>query len=554
MLRTATALLFFIVSVAVGTCVVSAAAGTFVVSLSGGAGTFDVSRAADTFDIGGGPDQPPRAGRNVVVFISDDHGRDTGAYGNPVVQTPHLDALAAEGTLFTHAFATTASCSASRSVVLSGLHNHSTAQYGHEHDFHHFRSYERIRSLPQLLSEAGYRTASIGKYHVAPEEVYRFGQYLEGDSRSPVEMAENARAFIESEDDQPFFLYFATSDPHRGDDLEPDQVGRDWRDKMGAGTWSAAPGAEPRTAQVGPYPPNSFGNRGTGYPGITEVTYDPGEVIVPDWLPDTPATRVELAQYYQSISRIDQGFGYLVQILKDAGVYDETLIIYMSDHGIAMPGAKTTVYEPGLRSPLIVRHPDAPRRGIVSDAMISWVDITPTIVDFADVEPPVYDQNITNSEIHRNVDLPEEYGFHGRSFLPVLYDDHAAGWDEINASHTFHEIQMYYPMRVVRDRKYKLIWNVAHGLAFPFATDLWSSATWQSVYQEGRDAMYGTKSVRDYVNRPAFELYDMSTDPHESTNIAADPKYADVLEKYKARLHDFQVRTSDPWVLKWYYE
>ena len=82
---------------------------------------------------------------NIVVVITDDHGQDTGAYGNPVLRTPNLDALAAEGTLFTHAFATTASCSASRSVVLTGLHNHRTAQYGHEHDYSHFRSYDDLR-------------------------------------------------------------------------------------------------------------------------------------------------------------------------------------------------------------------------------------------------------------------------------------------------------------------------------------------------------------------------------------------------------------------------
>lgn len=510
--------------------------------------------AGSLFASDDGANMNRRAARNVVVFISDDHGQDTGAYGNPVIRTPQLDALAAEGTLFTYAFATTASCSASRSVVLSGLHNHSTAQYGHAHDFHHFRAYDRIKSLPVLLEEAGYRTASIGKYHVAPREVYHFQQFLEGDSRNPVEMAENSRGFIEADSEQPFFLYFATSDPHRGRDLEPEEVGAAWREKMSEEIWTAEPGDAPRTAPKGPYPPNSFGNRPHGYPGIEEVTYDPVEVVVPAWLPDTPATRVELAQYYQSVSRVDQGFGHLMQILKDAGVYDETLIIYMSDHGVAMPGAKTTVYEPGLRSPLIVRHPEANERGVVSDAMISWVDITPTILDFAGVEPPVYEQNISNSEIIRNVDLPDEYGFHGRSFLPVLYKEQSEGWDEINASHTFHEIQMYYPMRVVRDRDYKLIWNVAHDLPFPFATDLWSAATWQSVYQEGPDAMYGTKSVRDYMQRPEFELYDMRNDPHESANMADDPEYANVLETYKAKLHGFQVRASDPWVLKWYYE
>ena len=117
---------------------------------------------------------PNQSARNIVLFVADDHGQDTGAYGNPVLRTPHLDAFADEGMLFTHAFATTASCSASRSVLLTGLHNHRNGQYGHVHDFHHFMAFDNILSLPVLLEEAGYRTARAGKYHVAPESRFPF--------------------------------------------------------------------------------------------------------------------------------------------------------------------------------------------------------------------------------------------------------------------------------------------------------------------------------------------------------------------------------------------
>lgn len=476
------------------------------------------------------PSDPPD--RNVVVFIADDHGRDTGAYGHPVIRTPNLDALAAEGTLFTHAFATTASCSASRSVILTGLHNHRNGQYGHEHDFHHFQAFDEVKSLPVLLAASGYRTASAGKYHVAPESVFHFQEYVEGDSRDVVTMVDNARPFIEADDERPFFLYVATSDPHRGGGLMAGDTEASYADDDLA--------------------PNSFGNRPQGYPGIAEATYDPDEVIVPPWLPDTRATRAELAQYYQSVSRIDQGFGYLVDVLKEANVYDRTLIIYMSDHGMAMPGAKTTVYEPGLRSPLIVRHPEASARGVVTDALVSWVDVTPTVLEYAGVEEPVYPQLVQLEDVRRH--LPDEHGLHGRSFLPVLTGDSAEGFDRVYASHTFHEIQMYYPMRAVRDREYKLIWNVAHELPFPFAADLWDASTWQQAYRRGLETPFGVRSVRDYIHRPAFELYDVRSDPWESTNLAYRPEFAGVLERYVDLLRDFQIRTSDPWLLKWEYE
>lgn len=122
------------------------------------------------------------------------------------------------------------------------------------------------------------------------------------------------------------------------------------------------------------------------------------------------------------------------------------------------------------------------------------------------------------------------------------------------ASHTFHEIQMYYPMRVIRDRRYKLIWNVAHELPYPFASDLWSSATWQGSFRNGPNAPFGSRIIQTFLQRPEFELYDMVSDPWERRNLAEDPSYAEVLEDYKARLRDFQTRTHDPWFLKWDYE
>ena len=112
--------------------------------------------------------------RNIVVVIADDHGPDAGCYGNKVIKTPSLDRLASEGVRFTNAYCTTASCSASRSVLLSGLHNHLNGQYGHQHDYHNFHTKTTVRSLPVLLAEAGYRTGRIGKFHVQPEAVYHF--------------------------------------------------------------------------------------------------------------------------------------------------------------------------------------------------------------------------------------------------------------------------------------------------------------------------------------------------------------------------------------------
>jgi N-sulfoglucosamine sulfohydrolase len=444
---------------------------------------------------------------NVVLFVTDDQSPDAGCYGNPVIQTPNLDALAKDGIRFDRAFCTTASCSASRSVILTGLHNHANGHYGHEHSYHHFRAFDRVESLPVLMAKAGYRTARVGKFHVGPEEVFHFETKLPGNSRNPVQMADNCREFLAAENGRPFFLYFCTSDPHR--------------------SGGRVPGSE--------HDPNPFGNRPDGYPGVEEVTYDPDDVIVHPFLPDTPVCRAELAQYYQSVSRIDQGLGRLVKHLKDAGVFDETLIIFTSDHGIAFPGGKTTLYQGGMEVPFVVHGPAVKKPGSSTQIMVSHTDLTPTILDFAGA-------------------LPEDHSSHGRSWLAAMNEEEHADWNEAYASHTFHEITMYYPMRVVRSGRHKLIWNIAHGLPYPFASDLWAAPTWQDRYQQGMDTLYGKRTVGEYIHRAEFELYDIETDPHEANNLALSEADAKVLAELKAKLQAFQKRTGDPWELKWRYE
>ncbi|HXG55649.1 MAG TPA: sulfatase [Vicinamibacterales bacterium] len=382
---------------------------------------------------------PARAAdRNVVFFVADDHGTEAlGAYGNRVVKTPSLDQLALDGVRFTHAFATTASCSASRSVLLTGVHNHRNGQYGHEHEYHHFSAFPNVRSLPVLLAEAGYRTARGGKFHVAPESVFRFQQVI---------TLRTLEAFIKADSAKPFFVYYGTHEPHR-------PFNHDAEDRV-----------------------------------------DPRTVTVPPWLPDIPEVRDELALYEASVRKVDKAFGMLVDTLKRTGTYEDTLIVYLSDNGAPFPGSKTNVYEPGIRLPLIVKKPGQARQGSVNTAMISWVDITPTILDFAGVRiaPPPPSQPVE----------------------PGRFTNETPG---------------------------------------PFASDLFASKSWQGALAR-KLATFGPRTIQAYTQRPAFELYDLERDPLESTNLAADPKHAHVLADLKARIKAFQERTGDPWVIKWRYE
>jgi len=470
---------------------------------------------------------PVSEGPNIVLIVSDDHGTgDLGCYGNRAVKTPNLDYLASEGIRFNRAYCTSASCSASRSVIMTGLYNHATGHFGHAHHFHHFSTYDHVYSLPVLLEElGGYHTGRIGKYHLAPEKVYRFQEVMQANQRNPVAMADSCVGFIQENKDHPFFLYFCTSDPHR----------------------SAA-------ISDAPLAPDAFGNKEGGHEGVQETYFTTEDVIVPPYLPVSKACREELAQYYQSVARVDYGLGRLFDHLKDAGVWDNTIVIYISDNGIAFHGAKTTIYQPGINLPCLIKNAGGANKGTVSDAMINWADLTPTILDVAGVLPQAKETLRARYEpvkdvIHSTVNE----SFHGRSIVPVLENPGVEGWDETFASHTFHEITMYYPMRTVIEEKYKLIWNMAWQLPYPSATDLWASSTFQ-VALKSQSGMYAGRSIKDYMQRTQFELYDLENDPWETRNLANNPAFAPEVKRLKKKLRAFQERTKDPWIMKWDYE
>jgi N-sulfoglucosamine sulfohydrolase len=436
------------------------------------------------------------ATKNILVFVVDDMGLTAGCYGDKNARTPNLDQLAAEGTRFTHAFCTTASCSSSRAVILTGRHNHATGQYGLAHANHNFKSKGDVVSLPALLAKAGYRTACIGKHHVEPRELFAFDEYPkpQGGDRSPSGMAEAARAFIERDGERPFFLYVCTTDPHR--------AGR------------------------------AFGNE-RNYPGAEPVKIDPAALEVPPFLPDRPEVRRDLSEYYQAVARADQTLGAVLGALRATARDRDTLVMFLSDNGIPFPGAKTTQYDSGTRLPLVVRLPQQRKPGVVSSAMVAWTDITPSLLEWAGVEAP------------KNL--------HGRSFLSILAEPSPDGWDEVYTSHTFHEVTMYYPMRSLRTRRYKYILNLAHPLEFPTAEDLFNSPTWQSTLA-GRERIFGKRTLEAFLHRPRHELYDLVNDPHEAVNLAAQPESAGVLADMQKNVRDFQERTGDPWVIKYRHE
>ena len=428
--------------------------------------------------------------RNVLLMISDDQGLDLGCYGTKIT-TPRIDQLASEGTRFTQGFAAVSSCSSSRAVINTGLYTHQNGMYGLQHDVHHQSLLDGVETLPSLLRKAGYATALVGKKHVGPDRAFPYEAELVPERsgiRDVRELAIAASSFIRSTDDRPFFVTIGYSDPHR--------------------------------AAV------NYGND-RKWPDVKPVIYDPRRVPIPSHLPDLPAVRQDLAEYYESLSRLDTGIGMLLDDLATTGRADDTLVIFLSDNGRPFPGAKTNLYDPGLHLPLIIRAPG--HTASVNTAMVSWVDIAPTILDWAGVAPPT------------------AYPLSGTTLMPLLGKSGDAARDAVYSSHEFHEINQYYPMRSVRTATHSYIMNLAHPLDYPIAGDVAGSPSWKAISADPAIRL-GRRTQAAYLKRPPEELYDLTRDPDEVVNVIDEPDYASVLADLRQRLLKVRLATRDPWL------
>lgn len=434
--------------------------------------------------------------RSVLLIVADDLGSDIGCYGG-WIRSPTLDALAKQGTLFTDAYAAVSSCSSSRATLYTGLYPHTNGMYGLSHDVHNFSLLDNVKTLPWMLKQTGYATAIVGKLHVKPEAQLAYDAWLlpeQPGNRDVAAMGHAAGKWIRACDKRPFFLTVGYSDPHRASDVSQFGNTRDW-------------------------------------PEVKRERYSPSDVRVPSHLPDLPDVRRDLAEYSEAVSRFDSGVGILLRELEASGRAGDTLVIVLSDNGRPFPGAKDNLYRDGICLPLIVRTPNARARNVRSRAMASWIDITPTILDWAGAKPP--------SDYHYSP-LP------GRSLLPILEQENPDGWDHVFATHSFHEINQYYPIRSLRTRRYSYFRNLEPTLEVPIASDVALSPSWKTIV--ANNAHLGKRTLEAFHHRPSEEFYDLSNDPDEVNNLAADPAHASALAEVKAQLARWRTATHDPWM------
>jgi len=444
------------------------------------------------------PDSP----RSVLLCIADDWSPIAGCYGNDVIHTPNIDALAQRATVFDHAFCTTPSCAASRASLLTGQHAHTHGQYGHCHSIHGFRTHEHIRTIPAVLRDAQIKSALVGKAHVAPNHVYPFDLATQMDRRdgnvtdawSNRSLAEAAHTFLRDVGGQPFYLHAASMYPHR-----------------------AARSLFPAEKNADEF-------------GELDVIYRPGDVIVPGWMADTPESRQDLAAYYTYVSRYDHFVGEMLRVLQASGRADDTLVIVMTDHGMPFVGAKGSCFEAGHHCPLLIARPGG--GAVRCDALVNWLDLAPTIYDWLGVPDGL---------------APD--GLPGRSLLPILDQPRPEGWDETTYAHNFHEVCDCFPYRVLRRRRYKFIHNLLwqHPARLPLPSDLFRSPSWQAVLDRGLEQT-GRVSVERTLMHDAEALFDLDADPLETRNLIDEPALADVAADMRQRLSAHRVATRDPWL------
>ena len=438
------------------------------------------------------PKKQSRKKPNVLLIVSEDNGPELGCYGDLYARTPHLNRLARDGVRFATAWVPYSVCSPSRACFLTGRYPHRNGQLGLA--THKFAMYEKWPNLFSLLKSAGYRTALLGKIHVNPESAFPLDRHWNPSSlisfgkRDVRRIAQEAGKFIRA-GDAPFVMSVNFPDAH--------------------------------------YPLHRQLN---GLPTFPQTAAD---VKTLPWIGvDNERLRGHVADYYNCLARLDTGVGLLLEELERSGKADDTLVIYLGDHGAQFSRGKTSVYEAGLRVPLIVRWPGRAKAGHVSNELVSSLDILPTVLQATHVKPPA--------------------GLDGRPLQPLL-EGRFVKWREHLFAHKMGAAaHFYYPQVAIRDARYKLIASPLRRLNPPAQIYTDNSGVF-FIAGTRKDEVAAASSLiqkayATYHNPPPVELYDLQADPYEFKNLANKPKLAAVQKRLHSRLRDWQRDTGDPLV------
>ena len=412
---------------------------------------------------------------NIVFVLADDLTfRDIGCYGSNDAITPNIDQLAAEGMKFTNSHQAAPMCSPTRQNLLTGLYPVRSGAYPN-----HTFVKEGTKSIVHYLKDLGYNVGLQGKRHISPKEAFPF-DYL-GKQRNDVDTS-LINPFIDKsiEADKPFTLFAMSHSPHR--------------------PW----------------------NKGN------VSLFDPNEVELPPYYVDNQETREQFVKYLAEITFLDNEVGRVIESLKDRGIYDNTLFIFSSEQGNALPFAKFTLYTAGLKNAFIARWPGHIEKGSSTSAMVEYVDVTPTLVEVAGGEP--------------------DTSLDGRSFLPVMLgekEEHKEYTYGIQTTRGINNGSKYFGIRSIFDGRYRYIWNLFPEIKFSCTITSDNNRTFNSWIEDSSSNAFAKQQVERYQWRPYEELYDTKNDKYEMNNLACDPEYKDVKLKLRRKLLEWMKVQGD---------
>jgi N-sulfoglucosamine sulfohydrolase len=430
---------------------------------------------------------------NILLFTADDLNCDSlGCYGSMVPDTsPNLDAFAAAGMRFERAHVTVGICQPSRGALATGRYPHRSGVMGFMHT-------ERdVSTSMQLFRDAGYLTGILGKVrHSTPKADYRWDfvhdQPELGNGRSPTKYHDYCAEFFARcrNEAKPFYLMVNSHDPHR------------------------------------PY--HIPGKKADKTQGAEEPSrlYEPHEVRVPGFLPDLPEVRQEVSYYFNSVRRLDDTFGKTMLALKEAGFEQNTLVMFLSDNGVAFPFAKCNAYLASTRTPWMVRWPGVAAPGAVDAGhFISGIDFLPTILDAAG--------------------LPPAQGVDGVSFAPLLQGQKQEGRDRVFTQIDCKAGGDAVPMRCVQNARFGYIFNGWADGEHRYRNNNEGQAM-KAMEAAAKTDPAIAERVQMFRYRVVEELYDLRKDPDCLNNLIDNPEYAAQAEALRAQVHQQMADSNDP--------
>jgi len=436
---------------------------------------------------------------NLLIVTADDlNGDSMGWMGSKVGATPNIDSFAATCHQFRNCHVSAPICQPSRSAFMTGRVPHRNGALG----FHPINP--GVPTLTSVLGSNGWFTAIMNKAsHMMPREQFNWDLVLGSSGKYPQLLREQLEQAMKAAADagKPFFINANSTDPHRP------FVGSA---RAGGEEDESSPKKRTAKNQTGVSPATMFAE---------------SEVVVPSFLEDIPNVRKEVAQYFSSVRRLDQTFGELIAALKTAGHLDDTVIVFLGDHGMSFPYSKATLYRNGTWTPLLLRMPGT-AKPLVNTDMVSSLDIMPTVLELLGVKKPA--------------------GLDGVSWLPLLRGEKQAGRDHVFTHVNSVSSGKSFPGRCVRTATRAYIWNAWPDGKTKYGVEAMSGLSWNAMAKAAERDPKIKSRVQHFLYRCAEEFYDEESDPDERHNLIADPKYQTEIAQMKKLLLAHMETTNDP--------